>query len=343
LRSNQKGGNLSERSSGLERKQELAVSVIICCYNAEKYLRNAIASIQAQIYPNIEILIIDDASKDATPQIVKEAAASDRRIKYICLEINGGIARVRQRGLEVASHDWVVFVDADDVIMPEMIEYQVSVLRTDPHLIGVGTYSYYIDDAGPVRGIQSLGPLSREHFFELFRKAKMFFLLPNTLFSRRDALAVGGYRVEGFWNEPGKRMQDYCEDVDLWCRLSDLGAQGKYLVTIPKPLFYYRKRTDSLSSRNIFLMTRKMRWIKDCLVRRRAGGFEISLAEYERSLTLWRRLNNLRTDYAAYLYRKAAFQYTKRNLLMTALLLPLPILLSPAYILQKFKSQKLVQ
>ncbi|MEJ2697181.1 MAG: glycosyltransferase [Candidatus Sulfobium sp.] len=321
----------------------LPVSVIICAYNSENFLIQALESIQGQTHSNIEILIIDDASADATPQIAKKAAACDSRLKYVRLDVNVGIARARQIGLQSATHDWVLFLDADDIAMPEMVESQVAVLKTDPEIIGVGTYAYYIDTLGRVGGVQSLGPLTHENFFDLFKGQKMSFLLPNTLFSKAHAEAVGGYRTEGFTDGPDERWQDYCEDLDLWCRLSDLGSGGKYIVTIPRPLFYYRKRADSLSSRNIFRMTRKMRWIKYCLVRRRAGMPERSFFEYECSLSIWRRLNNLRVDYAAYFYRKAAFQYMKRNLLATVLLLPLPILLSPTYIVQKFKSQKLSQ
>jgi len=317
------------------------VSVIICAYNADKYITNTINSILQQTYANIEVLILDDASTDSTPKIIEKAAVLDSRIRHIRNSENKGIAYVRQMGLENAKYDWVLFIDADDLACHDMIEKQIEVLVKDPNLIAVGTYAYYIgEDDNKILGFMKIGPKTREEYFYFHRNNKLIFLPITTLCSRKLALQVGGYRVDGFPDNYPIRLRDFCEDLDLWCRLSDLGAEGKYMITIPEPLFYYRKRMGSLSTQNIFYMQSKIRWIKDCLLRRRSQGSERSYEEYIKSISPLKKLNHLRLDYAAFYYRKAGFAYINKEYLKFISLLFLVIVLNPKYIMDKVRTQK---
>jgi hypothetical protein len=136
------------------------------------------------------------------------------------------------------------------------------------------------------------------------------------------------------------RYQDFSEDVDLWCRLADFAAKGKYLITIPEPLFLYRKSAGSLSTTNIFRMQEKIRWIKDCLKRRRSGLPERSFEEHRKSLLFFRRIHYLRADYAALAYRKMGLCYLKRQYSKALPLFALVCLLDPRLLVQKLKTQK---
>ncbi len=324
-------------------KKKIPVSAIICAYNAERYIEKTIRSILTQTYEDIEVLIIDDASSDGTPEIVRNAMTKDNRMRYIRMAENKGLAKARQVGIDNARHDWIVFADADDILLPGMISAQVNAIMNEPDLIGVGTYAYYIgEDEKKFLGIMAVGPTSKQEFFDLYKHDKMLFLSTPFLVSKKHIIAVGGMRVDCFPEKEGVRWQDLCEDLDLRCRLSDLGAEGKYFIALPKPLYCYRKRLDSMSG-DIFGMQRKMRWIKDCLVRRRGGTEELSFEEFERSFSVLARINNFRTDYAALLYRKAATGFAKKNYLFVFLLLPFVTLLNPKYIWQKIKSQKIVR
>jgi len=318
------------------------VSVIICAYNAEKYLEKTINSVLSQTYKNIEVLIIDDASTDSTFQIIQKAAENDERIRYVKLSENSGIANARNIGLENAKYDWVSFLDADDLASPEMIEKQINLLLKKTDLIAVGTYAYYIgEDERKILGLMKVGPTTKEQFLYLYEKAKLIFMPINTLCSKKHVLKIGGYRISGFQQDTVLRLQDFCEDLDLWCRLSDFGAEGKYMITIPEPLFYYRKRAESLSTQNIFYMQQKIRWIKDCLIRRRRGFQERSYEDFINSLSLWNRLNNLRKDYATFFYRKAGFRYIDKQYIKALANLLIVVVLNPNYILDKLKTQKL--
>lgn len=99
---------------------EPRISVIVPIYQVEAYLADCIESILKQSYKNLEILLINDGSKDRCPLICKKYAKKDSRIKVINKE-NGGISSARNIGIEVATGEFLTFVDSDDTIDEHMI------------------------------------------------------------------------------------------------------------------------------------------------------------------------------------------------------------------------------
>lgn len=97
------------------------VSVIIPVYNAERYLRQCLDSVCAQTLDEIEILCVDDGSSDASPEILKEYAEKDPRIKILSQK-NGGAGAARNHGLRAACGEYLSFLDADDFFEPDMLE-----------------------------------------------------------------------------------------------------------------------------------------------------------------------------------------------------------------------------
>lgn len=100
---------------------EPLISVIVPVYNAEKYIEKCVASIRAQTYRNLEIILVDDGSCDRSGELCEAFALEDSRIVVIRKE-NGGVASARNAGLDAMHGDYVGFVDADDWIDPEMYE-----------------------------------------------------------------------------------------------------------------------------------------------------------------------------------------------------------------------------
>lgn len=323
-------------------EETVPVSVIICAYNAERYVAKSIASVLDQTYDNVEVVVVDDASTDATAAIANEIAQRDRRVRLVRRSTNGGLAQARMTGLENTRHDLTVFLDADDVALPRMIERQVVALRNDANVIGVATYAYYVseDETVPL-GVQEIGPTTRETALEMYERDKLMFLPATTLCRKSMVMAAGGFRVTGFPTDEGVRYQDYCDDLDLWCRLADLGRERKYFITIPEPLFLYRKTAHSLSAKNVFAMQEKMRWIKACLKRRRQGLPEQPFLEYRGSIPRWARLANRVSDGAALTYKRMTFSYLNRRYVRAALYFFVVCVLSPRLIAQKMKTQSL--
>src|ERR1700722_1513540 len=104
------------------------VSVIIPAYNAERYLGFTLASVQAQTYKNIEILVVDDGSIDSTAEIVEQAARTEGRIPLF-RQCNRGVALARNTALAQAKGEFVAPLDADDVWHPQNIALQVAALQ----------------------------------------------------------------------------------------------------------------------------------------------------------------------------------------------------------------------
>lgn len=110
----------------------IKVSVIVPVYNVEKYLDDCLESIINQTYHNIEIILVDDGSKDNSPHLCELWAKRDSRIKIIHKE-NAGLGMARNTGLDHARGDYVYFVDSDDYIELNLIETCVSVISKYPY------------------------------------------------------------------------------------------------------------------------------------------------------------------------------------------------------------------
>lgn len=100
---------------------EAKVSVVVPVYNAEKYIKTCVNSICNQSYKNLEIILVDDGAKDNSPQICDELQKEDGRIKVIHKK-NEGAGKSRNRGIDIATGDYILFVDSDDYIKSTLIE-----------------------------------------------------------------------------------------------------------------------------------------------------------------------------------------------------------------------------
>ena len=104
------------------------ISVIVPVYNSEKHLNNCLESITGQTYKNIEIILVDDGSTDGSLDLLKEWEKKDERIKLFHKE-NGGAASARNIGLEHVTGEYISFVDSDDIITENMLEYMLETLE----------------------------------------------------------------------------------------------------------------------------------------------------------------------------------------------------------------------
>lgn len=104
------------------------ISVIVPAYNAEKTIKKCLHSILAQTYPCIEIIVVNDGSKDGTKAVVEKLSQRDERIRLINIE-NGGVSHARNVGIEAAKGDYLTFVDADDYIDAEMYQCLIEIIK----------------------------------------------------------------------------------------------------------------------------------------------------------------------------------------------------------------------
>ena len=127
----------------MKQTSQPLVSILVPLYNQERYLKACIRSMCRQTYKNLEIIIVNDGSTDSSPQMAKEWAAHDHRVKVIDKE-NEGPAFARRDGCLAASGEYIVFLDSDDMLTPKAIDVMLAcALKEDVDLV-VGAYEKHI-------------------------------------------------------------------------------------------------------------------------------------------------------------------------------------------------------
>lgn len=138
---------MSGSSARLASEPTPLVSVITAAYNAEAFIGETVAAVQAQSLGDWEMLVADDASTDRTAAIVEAAAAGDPRIRLIRLQRNGGVARARNAALAAARGRFVAFLDSDDLWLPQKLERQVAFMRKQDAAVSYTSFRR-VDETG---------------------------------------------------------------------------------------------------------------------------------------------------------------------------------------------------
>lgn len=112
-----------------ELNDSCTVSVVVPAYNCREFLKECLNSLRYQSFSNIEIIVVDDGSDDGSDIIAQKFANTDSRFTLI-RQPNSGVGAARNRGLEAASGQWIVFVDADDVLLPHAIRQMLDAAAT---------------------------------------------------------------------------------------------------------------------------------------------------------------------------------------------------------------------
>lgn len=124
------------------------ISVIMPVYNTGKYLENTVRSVMDQTYDNLEIICVNDGSTDNSLEILQKLALEDSRIVVIDKE-NTGQSDSRNRGLEVATSEWILFIDSDDTLVPDALETVSSAFSLSPDMIHFGISVVHEDGRTP--------------------------------------------------------------------------------------------------------------------------------------------------------------------------------------------------
>ncbi|MCA0382643.1 MAG: glycosyltransferase family 2 protein [Bacteroidetes bacterium] len=203
------------------------VSIVLFCYNAEKFLRKAIDSLLQQSYQHFELIIIEDCSTDGSMSIV--GSYTDPRIVLICNEQNSGIAFNRQLALSVAKGKYIFWMDNDDIAATDRIVKQVDCFEQHPEVVLCGTSAVIINEHD-----EQLREITYPATDEAI-KAGMFFGFPFMSPSVGIRMAaVKPAHVEAL------SLVNQADDYTLYSMLMDTGS----FVNLPDKLYYYREHTD---------------------------------------------------------------------------------------------------
>jgi glycosyltransferase involved in cell wall biosynthesis len=121
------------------------VSVIIPAYNAEEYVKDAVTSALNQTYPLQEIVCVDDGSTDGTLEVLRSLESRHPEQVHVLTGPNRGACAARNRGMERATGDYLQFLDADDILLPEKIEQDVAALEEDREALLFGSFEAFKD------------------------------------------------------------------------------------------------------------------------------------------------------------------------------------------------------
>jgi GT2 family glycosyltransferase len=206
----------------------IVVSVIIPCYNYARYLPDAVASLLAQTFGAWELIVVDDGSSDDTLDTARRLMArhESRRIR-VFHQPNAGPAAARNTGAGRALGEYLLFLDADDLLAPTLLERTVAVLRAQAEVGFVYT------------GMRLFGRDQHEWPslpFDRRLLALENYVLPHALVRRAAWEQVGGFdSARSLWG---------FEDWDFWMRVAAAGWQGAHIAA---PLVCYRRHGGSLS------------------------------------------------------------------------------------------------
>ncbi len=199
------------------------VSIVIPCYNPQPYLLDAIASVRAQTWKKLEVIIVDDGTDTIEGKDVLRSAA--QKVERYIEQPNRGLASARNAGFRAASGDYVVPLDADDVLRPAFIAECLGAMERR-----AGAAFVYTD----YRVFGTTNFIERLEDYNLYRLLDRNSLIYAGLIRKQDWALAGGY---------DESMKFGYEDWEFWLRL---GARGRFGHHLNKVLFAYRKHGPSL-------------------------------------------------------------------------------------------------
>lgn len=220
------------------------VTLIIPVYNAAEYLKECLNSVQAQTYPNFEALLVNDGSTDSSADICRGYAETDSRFVLID-KPNTGVSDSRNHALELARGKYLQFLDSDDWLTPDATEALVHAAECTGADLVLAHFYRVVGDRMAQRGhIKKEQVLTRQEFAAEMMKAPANYyygVLWNKLY-RRSIVEANRLRfpTDVSWCEDFLFNLTYIEHVRL-------------VSVLPKPVYYYRKRENSLVTSDVSL------------------------------------------------------------------------------------------
>lgn len=240
-----------------------AVTVVIPCYNQARYLGDAVRSVRRQRHPAVECLVVDDGSTDGTAAVAQALGGG-----LVRQRANQGVSAARNAGLAAAQGDLVLFLDADDELLPDGIAHLVDALAAHPEAAAVVGRCEAMDGAGNALP-SSHHPIDASRLYEEWLSRNFVWTPGAALFRRAELAALGGFPA----------ALGPSADYALYLQL----ARTNRIVCVPATIVRYRQH-DASMSRDPALM---LRATLDALRRERAAGPRSARAAIRRGRRVW--------------------------------------------------------
>lgn len=218
--------------------EENKVSIIIPVYNAEKFIGKTIESVLNQTYKNWEMLIFNDKSKDNSLKIIKKYSEKDERIKVVDSKENVGVVAARNKLIEIATGEFIAFLDADDYWKQNKLEKQIKFMRKNNALISCTEYTRVTEDEKEINDIIIKEIITYED------------MLKNNYLGCLTVIYNANKLGKRYFKERKKN-----EDYVLWL---EIVKETKIIFGLKENLAFYRVLNNSRSSNKIKVA--KDRW-----------------------------------------------------------------------------------
>lgn len=199
----------------------LSVSVVIPCYNYGACLEECVRSALEQRGVDVDVTIIDDGSTDDSVAVASRLASADSRVQVVQHETNQGHLATANQALSFATADYVVKLDADDLLAPGSLARSAALLEQHPEVSFVYGWAEFFEGETPdvvSTPADSWTIWTSEQWLEkVLRRAHNVIAQPEIMIRRSALLNVGGYRSDLEW----------AEDYNLWLRLATVGSVGR--------------------------------------------------------------------------------------------------------------------
>lgn len=209
------------------------ISIIVPVYNVEKYVSRCIDSLISQTYKNIEIIIVDDGTKDDSGRICDQYAEKYNNISVIHTS-NGGLASARNVGLQHITGEWVFFIDSDDFVTTDAIETLLMLCKQHNCDISIGDFKKYYNEEDLIRN-------SSEKYYIMNNSQAMSLIFDKT---KQRFTAWGKLFKATLFNDiKFKSEARYAEDMYIMYKLFDAANQ---VIRTDREIYYYNQEGVSL-------------------------------------------------------------------------------------------------
>tara|TARA_Y100000310_G_scaffold57488_2_gene52692 strand:+ start:26209 stop:26961 length:753 start_codon:yes stop_codon:yes gene_type:complete len=217
------------------------LSVITTVYNCEKFIKESLDSLFAQKYTDLELILVNDGSTDATRSLLQPFLEKyGESIVFLNSERNRRIPTCRNKAIDVARGEYIAIHDGDDITLPGRFERQVDFLDKNPEYFCIGAWAEEINENGEKIGERDYPPPTHEGVVDIITSKETFYLNPvidpTTMFRKDDFIKLGGYTLKDeIYTVP---------DFDLWLRAI---LSGRQIGNIQMNLIKYRVNSQSVT------------------------------------------------------------------------------------------------
>ena len=242
------------------------VSIIVPAYNVEEYLARTLSSLVNQTYRNVEIIVVDDCSKDGTRRVIQDFAKKDERVVPMLLDRNGGVSNARNIALEAVTGDWVCFCDGDDWFEPDFVEEMLYCSQKENADYIICNYKIAAEGraafaSGSIDALRS--GCERKRVIALGPTASCTHMIRRELFERA-----------------GVRYPVGCKQSEELPVIPVLAKYAERIALVDQPLYNYFQRGNGTSASNMAVESEKNFRMAWHIMRERLGEEYLQEAEF---------------------------------------------------------------